>query len=437
MEDHCDMDNPTNTGYSSLPDNTTSDPTATSTPDCLYGQQVIGVIMRKPEFSFLIRYYNLLYQSLIPNCKLTIKILKHRLEIPSDVESFIVNGESSRIRCQRIINLLLVQLDTTRDYKHFCYLFNMISVMTDLPDKPETDVTHKTYPSRLVTTSQLDNYAVDNIIIQCVDDGPSDDRADNYSVSSHHQIVGRRRCRPVTTATNHPVNMMRTIRILSSVDLSCLMNLSDWTILDEHFSLLCNCLPDDYQSTLVKLKRLPQLSNDDHQPLGTMISSSCEAQLVNEKIVTFLVVKLCYNGNSGSLVGLCDVMDNLLESDQSTGCVQQVRCAITRDLSSQKSPSTIPVDFSLRGPSDSLVVRSLSLKCTPQVVSTGSSVVVAQSLPTSDSVISCQIAKGVDSSSITTESAESALQLMRSKYDDIVQSLPSHFEKTLQVVQNH
>ena len=83
--------------------------------------------------------------------------------------------------------------------------------------------------------------------------------------------------------------------------------------------------------------------------------------------------------------------------------------AITRDLSSQKSPSTIPVDFSLRGPSDSLVVRSLSLKCTPQVVSTGSSVVVAQSLPTSDSVISCQIAKGVDSSSITTESAESGI----------------------------
>ena len=46
-----------------------------------------------------------------------------------------MSGESSRIRCQRIINLLLVQLDTTRDYKHFCYLFNMISVITVLPDK--------------------------------------------------------------------------------------------------------------------------------------------------------------------------------------------------------------------------------------------------------------------------------------------------------------
>ena len=71
----------------------------------------------------------------MPNCKLTIKILKPHLEIPSDVESFILNGESSRISCQRIINLLLVELDITRDYKQFCHLFNLISVMTDLTDK--------------------------------------------------------------------------------------------------------------------------------------------------------------------------------------------------------------------------------------------------------------------------------------------------------------
>ena len=101
--------------------------------------------------------------------------------------------------------------------------------------------------------------------------------------------------------------------------------LSDQAILNQYFPLLCNCLPDDYQSTLVKLTRLPQLSTDEHQQLSTMISSSCEAQLVNEKIVTFLIVKLCYNGSSDSLVGLCDVMDNLVESDQSAGCVQQLR----------------------------------------------------------------------------------------------------------------
>ena len=54
-----------------------------------------------------------------------------------------------------------------------------------------------------------------------------------------------------------------------------------------------------------------------------MISPSCEAQLVNERIVTFLIVKFCYNGSSDSLVGLCDVMDNLIESDQPTDPVQQ------------------------------------------------------------------------------------------------------------------
>jgi len=96
---------------------------------------IIHVLLFLTEFSFLATCYNLLYQSLIPNCKLTTKILKQNLEIPGDVESFIVNGESSRIRCQRIINLLIVQLDATKDCKYFCDLFNMISVTTDLTDK--------------------------------------------------------------------------------------------------------------------------------------------------------------------------------------------------------------------------------------------------------------------------------------------------------------
>jgi len=64
-----------------------------------------------------------------------------------------------------------------------------------------TDPTDKVPSSKLITTSsvnQLDNYAVDNIIIRCVDDGPSDDRAENYSTNSHNQAIGRR-CRTVTT----------------------------------------------------------------------------------------------------------------------------------------------------------------------------------------------------------------------------------------------
>ena len=60
------------------------------------------------------------------------------MKIPNNVESFIVSGEAPRIRCQRIINLLLLQLDTTGDYSQFCHLFNMISVTIDLADSTST-----------------------------------------------------------------------------------------------------------------------------------------------------------------------------------------------------------------------------------------------------------------------------------------------------------
>lgn len=87
------------------------------------------------EFSFLLRQYNLLYQSLIPNCKLTIKTLKQHVEMPHGVENFIVSGECSRIRCQRIIDFLLVHLDATKNHEQFCRLFDRISIIADLPDK--------------------------------------------------------------------------------------------------------------------------------------------------------------------------------------------------------------------------------------------------------------------------------------------------------------
>jgi len=97
------------------------------------------------------------------------------------------------------------------------------------------------------------------------------------------------------------------------------------TILDDNFYLLCNCLPDNYQSTLVKLKSLPQISDEDHQQLDTIMSSN-PAQLANEKIVTFLIVKLCYNGSSDSLAKFCSVMDNLVESGEMADCVREVLC---------------------------------------------------------------------------------------------------------------
>ena len=46
------------------------------------------------------------------------------------MENYILSGKNPRIRCQRILNLLIVHLDTERDYLQFCHLINMISVMT-------------------------------------------------------------------------------------------------------------------------------------------------------------------------------------------------------------------------------------------------------------------------------------------------------------------
>jgi len=87
------------------------------------------------EFSFMRSYYHLLYQSIIPNCELTIKLLRQDIEIVSEVENFLVNEESSRVRCQRIINVLLVHLNNTKDYKMFCHLLDMITVMSGLVEK--------------------------------------------------------------------------------------------------------------------------------------------------------------------------------------------------------------------------------------------------------------------------------------------------------------
>ena len=85
------------------------------------------------EFSFLIKYYSLLYQSIIPNCKLTISTLRQHISISDNIEQYIVGAANHRISCQRLINLLLTHLYSKKDYMQFCYYLNIISVMTDLP----------------------------------------------------------------------------------------------------------------------------------------------------------------------------------------------------------------------------------------------------------------------------------------------------------------
>ena len=83
----------------------------------------------------MIRYYSLLYQSLIPNCKLTVNILRQHISINDNIEQYIVGAADRRTSCQRVINFLLSYLYSGKDYMQFCYHINVISVMTDLPER--------------------------------------------------------------------------------------------------------------------------------------------------------------------------------------------------------------------------------------------------------------------------------------------------------------
>ena len=58
-------------------------------------------------------------------------------------------------------------------------------------------------------------------------------------------------------------------------------------------------------------------------------SSSSDVRKINEKILTYLIVKLCYNGSSTSLVRSCDVMDeSFINSTDTPTCVEQIRCGM-------------------------------------------------------------------------------------------------------------
>jgi len=72
------------------------------------------------------------------------------------------------------------------------------------------------------------------------------------------------------------------------------------------------------------LKSILQLLKDEGQQLSKMISSSDNVRKINEKIFTYLVVKLCYSGSITGLVSLCDVMNTLIQSTDSTSCVQPI-----------------------------------------------------------------------------------------------------------------
>ena len=100
----------------------------------------------------------------------------------------------------------------------------------------------------------------------------------------------------------------------------------DWRVMEGYFQSLCNVLPHNYQLTIDKLKTIPQLLKDGGEQLSKLISSSsADVRKINEKIITFLIVKLCYNDSDTSLVRLCDVMDESIDSADTPTGMQQIR----------------------------------------------------------------------------------------------------------------
>ena len=106
--------------------------------------------------------------------------------------------------------------------------------------------------------------------------------------------------------------------------------IAEWSIVDTFFSPLCDCLPQDYQSTIEKLKSFPQFAGAEHQhQLKSLIPATLtDIDVINEKILTFLVMNLCYDTNSGGITRLCDVMEQLIEFSESTTCIQEIRCGM-------------------------------------------------------------------------------------------------------------
>ena len=93
------------------------------------------------------------------------------------------------------------------------------------------------------------------------------------------------------------------------------------------FPLLCESLPVDHQSTIEKLKGLPEFAgSEQQQQLDTLIPAKLmDFKLINKRIITFIVVTLSYNTSSGGMTRFSDIMDKLMGS---SSCVQEIRCGM-------------------------------------------------------------------------------------------------------------
>ena len=62
-------------------------------------------------------------------------------------------------------------------------------------------------------------------------------------------------------------------------------------------------------------------------------SSSSDVRKINEKILAYFIIKLCYNGSSTSLVRPFDVTDeSFIDSTDTPTCVEQNKCGMYNHL---------------------------------------------------------------------------------------------------------
>ena len=81
----------------------------------------------------------------------------------------------------------------------------------------------------------------------------------------------------------------------------------EWRTLEEQLKSLCSVLLHNYHE---RLNSIPELLKDGGEQLSRLVSSS--PAKINEKIITYLIVKLCYNDSDTSSVR-CSVMDKSVD----------------------------------------------------------------------------------------------------------------------------
>ena len=164
---------------------------------------------------------------------------------------------------------------------------------------------------------------------------------------------------------------------------SCL--LLDWRTLEEHFKSLCSVLPHNYHKML---QSIPELLKDGGEQLSKLISSS--PAKINEKIITYLIVKLCYSDRDGSLVS-CNVMDKSVD--------------LTGEGSTNVSSwSKVAIDCL---PERSLVVKSSSTECRQRSIllqQSSSVTIVSDTHTTSNSSLLSTLECVTTSNSVVTSS---------------------------------